>query len=279
VRCSGIWRADPWRLRIVHDPKTRLIAAPSIRDRVVHRALLDEIGPHYERGFLEQAYAWGSGRGPHRAVLQLLAWMRRYRYRLGLDIARYFPSIRHPTLSALLFHRLGDPKTRTLVLRLLAAGARVYRTALAGDLLGFGGPDWPGERGLALGSYWSQWCGNFYLDGLDHYIKRELKVPAYLRYMDDLVLLDDERSRLEEARAAIREWVGRERGLALNPKRGHVVPGREPVVFLGYRVSPAGTAPSRKLRRRMARRLRHAARKGPDALRRTLASYRGLLLF
>ncbi len=70
-----------------------------------------------------------------------------------------------------------------------------------------------------------------------------------------------------------------ERGLALNPKRWHVAPAREPVVFLGYRVSPAGIGPSRKLRRRMASRLRHAARRGPDALERTLASYRGLLLF
>jgi len=97
--------------------------------------------------------------------------------------------------------------------------------------------------------------------------------------MDDLVLLGDDQARLVEARAAIREWVGRERGLGLNPKRWHVVPAREPVVFLGYRVSPAGIGPSRKLRRRMAGRLRQAAKKGPDALARTLGSYRGLLLF
>ncbi len=276
---AGVYRPDPWRLRIVHDPKTRLIAAPSIRDRVVHRALLDEIGPYYERGFLDHSYAWGTGRGPHRAVLQLLAWMRRHRYRLSLDMARYFPSIAHPVLSALLFHRLGDPKTRALLLGLLAAGGTVYRTDRAGEALGFGGSAWPADRGLALGSYLSQWCGNFYLDGLDHYVKRELKVKAYLRYMDDLVLLDDDRARLEEVRAAIGEWVGRERGLALNPKRWDVLPAREPVVFLGYRVSPAGVAPSRKLRRRMARRLRRAARQGTDALGRTLASYQGLLLF
>jgi len=275
----GAYRPSPWRLRIVHDPKTRLIAAPSIRDRVVHRALIDEIGPHYERSFLDQAYAWGTGRGPHRAVLQLLAWTRRHRYRLSLDVARYFPSIPHPILSALLFRSLADPGTRALVLRLLSAGGSVYRTALAREVLGFGGPDWPDDRGLALGSCLSQWCGNLYLDGLDHFVKRELKIGAYLRYMDDLVLLDDERARLEDVRAAIGDWLGRERGLALNPKRWQVAPAREPCVFLGYRVSPAGIAPSRKLRRRMASRLRRAARKGPDALRRTLASYRGLLLF
>ncbi len=83
---------EPWRLRVIRDPKTRLIAAPSIRDRVVHRALLDEIGPHYERSFIEHSYTGAIGRGPHRGVLQYLSWLRRYRYRLNLDIRQYFPS-------------------------------------------------------------------------------------------------------------------------------------------------------------------------------------------
>jgi hypothetical protein len=276
---AGRYRPDPWRLHIVRDPKTRLIAAPSIRDRVVHRTLLDEIGPHYERGFIEHAYAWGSGLGPHRAVLQLLAWMRRHQYRLSLDVHRYFPSIQHSTVRALLFRRLRDPRTQALVSRLLAAGGAVYRTALAREVLGFGGPEWPDDRGLALGSYLSQWCGNFYLDGLDHFVKRELKVGAYLRYMDDLALLGDDRPRLEDARSTIEDWLGRERGLALNPKRWHVLSTQEPVVFLGYRVSRSGVTASRKLRRRMADRLRQAARQGPKVLLRSLHAYRGLMLF
>ena len=89
---------EPWRLRVIRDPKTRLIAAPSIRDRVVHRALLDEIGRHYERSFIEHSYIGAIGRGPHRGVLQYLRWLRRYRYCLNLDIRLYFPSIHHPTL-------------------------------------------------------------------------------------------------------------------------------------------------------------------------------------
>jgi hypothetical protein len=50
-------------------------------------------------------------------------------------------------------------------------------------------------------------------------------------------------------------------------------------VFLGYRVSRSGVAASRKLRRRMADRLRQAARQGPEALLRSLGAYRGLMLF
>jgi retron-type reverse transcriptase len=125
------YQPDPWRLRLISDPKTRLIAVPSIRDRVVHRVVLDDIGPHYARSFIEHSYTAADGRGPHRAVPRSQGWMRRYRYRLCLDIRRYFPSIHHPTLCQLLFRRLRDEHTRRLLVLLVHAGKTVYGTELA----------------------------------------------------------------------------------------------------------------------------------------------------
>lgn len=74
-------------------------------------------------------------------------------------------------------------------------------------------------------------------------------------------------------------WLAAERRLALNPKRWDVEPGPWPFVYLGFRVSRGGIEASKKLRRRMKARLRRAAARGPEALARTEASYRGLLLF
>jgi RNA-directed DNA polymerase len=276
---AGRYHPDPWRLRVIHDPKVRLIAAPSIRDRIVHRALLDEIGPHYERSFIEHSCTGAAGRGPHRAVLQHLRWLRRYGYRLGLDIRRYFPSIHHPTLCRLLFRKLRDRGTQALITQLLAAGGEVYRTPLARRVMQLEHHPVAETCGLALGSYLSQWCGTFYLDGLDHFVKRELKIPGYLRYMDDFVLFSDNRSQLAEARTAIATWLAEERRLQLHPKRWDVIPNKHPSIFLGYRISRAGITPSRKLRRSMSRRLRGAARKGHAPLVRSIESYRGLLLF
>jgi reverse transcriptase-like protein len=133
--------------------------------------------------------------------------------------------------------------------------------------------------GLALGSYLSQWCGTFYLDGLDHFVKRELKIRGYLRYMDDFVLFSDDRSQLVNAHAVIAAWLAEERQLRLHPKRWNVLSSTHPSIFLGYRISRAGVTPSRKLRRAMPRRLRTAASKGYEALVRSIQSYRGLLLF
>ncbi len=277
---TGRYRPASWRLRIIHDPKTRLIAAPSIRDRIVHRALLDEIGPHYERSYIDHSYTGGIGRGPHRAVLYYLSRMRRSRYRLGLDIRRYFPSIHHPTLCELLFKKLRDAPTQDLIRQLLASGGAVYQTPLAAEVYDPVADPIAPDCGLALGSYLSQWCGTFYLDGLDHFVKRELKVKGFLRYMDDVALFSDDRAQLISARAAIADWLAEARKLQLNPKCGAVVNNTNPSVFLGYRISRSGLMPSRKLYRSMKRRLRAAAeRTDKAALARCIKAYQGLWLF
>lgn len=272
-----LYRPSPWRLHGIRDPKTRLIAAPAVRDRVLHHAVLREIGPVFERRFIEQSFAAGRGRGPQRAMLYFLACQRRHSWRLHLDISAYFPSISHRRLLELLAERLRDDDTLGLLHTITASGDQVYRSRLAAQLLGERRP--PAGQGLPLGSWFSQWCGNFFLDGADHFIKRDLKIPGYLRYMDDLVLFADDRTRLLEARTAVADWLREQRALRLNPKRLAVEPTRTPATFVGYRISQAGISPGRKLRRNLRRRVRLAAEKGEEALIRSIRSYRGLLVF
>jgi hypothetical protein len=271
------YRPSPWRLHSIRDPKTRLIAAPAVRDRVLHHTLLNEIGPVFERRYIEQSFAAGRHRGPHRAVLYFLGGQRRYAWRLHLDIRAYFLSISHPRLLALFAERLVDADTLELVRLIIQSGEHVYRSRLAATTLGERCP--AAGQGLPLGSWFSQWCGNLYLDGLDHFIKRELKISGYQRYMDDFVLFANDKIQLLDARAAIAVWLQEARGLDLNLKHLTVEPTHTAAVFLGYRVSRAGISPSRKLRRRLRRRLRAAATRGEDALVRTIQSYQGLLVF
>lgn len=278
---TGRYEPRPYGLRVIFEPKRRLVAAPALRDRVVHQAVVAELAAHTAPGFVDTAYAGIPGRGTHRAVIRYLGAARRYRYVLRLDIARYFPSVDTARLLDLVGRRCGPQVSapgaplRALLERLLASGAAVYRTPLAREVLGEGAPG----RGLAVGSYLSQWAGAFYLCGLDHHVKRALRCPAYLRYMDDLVLFDDDRDRLAEWRGNVEHWLRHERGLALNPKHGRVVPTSAPGVFLGYRISPAGLAPGPKLRHKLRRRLREAARRGALAFERCAASYRAAVGF
>ncbi len=272
---AGRYRPSPHRLRVIHDPKTRLIAAPHLRDRVVHRALLAEIGPAYERGFIEHSYSCLTGRGPHRAVLCYLARSRRYAFRLSLDVRRYFASVRHDTLVGLFARRLRDPETVALVEALVRHGGEVYRSPEAARVLGAVLEG----CGMPLGAWLSHWSGALYLDGLDHFVQRELKVGPYQRYQDDMTLFGDDRDALERAAEAIAGWLAEHRRLSLKPSREGVAPAGQPSTYLGYRVSRAGLRPGRKARRRLARKLAQADRLGTDRLVRSLRSYQAHLLF
>lgn len=246
---------------------------------MLHQALIHELAPTFEAGFLPQHYAVGEGRGPLRAVLRYLRFARQHRFRLQLDIRRYFPSIVHGTLYGLFAHRLRDGRTLALLEDFLWQGGRVYQAPLAREALGLAGDPLPVGCGLPIGSYISQWSGALYLDGLDHFIKRVLRIPGYLRYMDDFVLFSDDAPQLERAREQVRGWLATERGLSLNAKRGVVQANQDAGIFLGFRVDRGGVSPGPKMRERLRVKVAAAARCGPEALQRTILAYRSLFLF
>lgn len=272
---SGDYQPRGFTLSVIRDPKIRVISAPKLRDRIVHQALVGELAPHFERRFSTQHFGCATGRGPHRALVTFLKAMRRHRFRLSLDIRRYFPSVHVPTLLDLYRRRLRDPRTVKLIHQLLDVGSRVYQHPLAVSVLGPAQPD----CGLAIGSLLSQFSAGLYLDGLDQFVPRELKIGAYLRYVDDISMFSDDKNALLDARSRIMDWLGTHRSLRLNPKRWDVHPTHEPLTYLGYRVSKAGFGPGPKMRRRIRNNLRIAFARGPDALQRTLNAYRGLWCF
>lgn len=185
----------------------------------------------------------------------------------------------HDTLCSLLFRRIRDRDTRRLVEQIVSTGRRVYETPLAIEALGLDAAPLPPGAGLPIGSAFSQWSGALYLDGLDHFVLRDLRIGAYLRFMDDFVLFHDDPARLRDAREAIAAWLASERRLTLNPKHGAVHSTAEPFTALGYRVSRAGLTPGPKMRRRMRRKLLEASRAGPAAFERTILAYRGSVVF
>ncbi|WP_295586392.1 reverse transcriptase/maturase family protein [uncultured Lamprocystis sp.] len=271
---AGTFAPSPYRITLIADPKVRIVAAPALRDRVLQRALLDGIGPTYERGFIDQSFAVCSGRGAHRAALAYLGWMRDYPWRLHLDIRHYFASIGHAPLLDLFAHRLRDHRTLALIADLLTAGGAVYRDPLAA--LALGDHRVPTGHGLPLGGYLSHWSGGLYLDGLDQHVKRVLKIPGYLRYMDDFALFAERAEALVQARDLIADWLERERGLTLKDPGAPPLDNRLPAVFLGFRISRAGIGPGPKALRRLRRRLRRADDLDPEHLARSLLAFRGM---
>jgi hypothetical protein len=106
-------------------------------------------------------------------------------------------------------------------------------------------------RGLPIGSLTSQWLANLYLDSLDHFVKDDLGVKHYVRYMDDFILVGPDKEWSRAILAQIGDYLaGLE--LALNPKTG-IRPITQGVDFVGYRHWTSHTLP----RKRTVKRAKH----------------------
>ena len=231
------YRPGRYRLFTIYEQKPRVIAAAPFRDRVVHHAVMQMIEPPLDRTFISDSYACRTGKGVHAAVDRYQAWAQTYRYVLKMDIQQYFPSIDHALLKDKLRRRIKDAQVLELLDRIIASSplGTAEPTYFSGDDLLT-----PLDRrvGIPIGNLTSQFFANLYLDDFDQYVKQVLKVRPYLRYVDDMVVLDYDKVRLDEIRAAVRERLATDR-LRLHPHKAHVSPVADGLNLLGYVVYPA----------------------------------------
>jgi len=251
------WQPSPYRLFTIYERKPRQIAAAPFRDRVVHHALMNIIDPLLDKTFIYDSYACRIGKGVHQAVNRYQHWSQRYAYVLKLDVSRYFPSIDHAILKQLLRRKIKDKKVLWLFDQIIEQAPRYPIQAVYfpnDDLLT------PLERrvGLPIGNLTSQFLANLYLDGLDHTIKEDLRVKAYLRYVDDLFLLSNDKQRLHDWQQQIQQYLQRLR-LCLHPAKINLFRVNEGIDVLGYRVFPSHRLLRNDNGYRFARRLRQFA--------------------
>ncbi|MCZ2074117.1 MAG: reverse transcriptase/maturase family protein [Bryobacterales bacterium] len=222
----------------VHEPKKRLISAAPFRDRVVHHALCNVITPIWEPRFIETSYANRVGKGTHRALAKTAEYARKYRWFLQCDVKQFFPSIDHEILRAELARLIADKDVLWLCGKILESGVGVLSEQY--DMVYF-----PGDeifavnrpRGLPIGNLTSQFLANVYLNSLDQFVKRELKCEAYLRYVDDFILFDDDLEKLYAWRADIFQKTASLR-LTLHEDSALVFPTQSGIPFLGFRSFP-----------------------------------------
>ena len=236
---AGTWRPGrPFQFEI-HDPKRRTITAAPFPDRVVHHALMGVLEPVFERRMMHASFACRRGKGTHAALRYAQGLVRRHRWFLKLDVARCFQSLRGDIVRATLERAVKDRRVLALCARIVDAGL---------DARG---------AGLPIGNLSSQWFANLVLDRLDHFVLEELRVPGYLRYMDDFGLLADSKSRLVSARDAVEGFLGEELQLALKARATVLAPSTQGMPFLGWRVYRGMLRLRPSNRRRMRARVRH----------------------
>jgi len=91
------------------------------------------------------------------------------------------------------------------------------------------------EKGIPIGNLTSQLFANIYLNKLDEYIKYELRIKYYIRYMDDFILLHESKQYLHEVKENIKVFFASMK-LTLHPKKANIFPITLGIDFLGYRI-------------------------------------------
>lgn len=218
---DGTYKISGYQRFRVHEPKEREIVATRLKDRQFQRSLCDNVlYPQITRSFIRDSCACLRGRGVDDALNRLTVHLQRY-YRkhgakgwvLKCDIRHYFAETPHDVAKAAIRKRLTDQR------------AAFYTDQIIDS---FGG-----DTGIGLGSQVSQLTELAVLDDLDHYIKERLRIRHYLRYMDDFILIHEDRAVLENALKDITEKLAA-LGLTLNSKT-QIYPLKQGVIWLKWR--------------------------------------------
>lgn len=211
---------------ILKDPKKRIIFAVDFKDRVIHHALCNIIEPIFEKSFIFDSYACLRNKGTHRAVWRFDKFKKavtknnsRKGFVLKADIRKYFDTINHQILLAIIGRKISDKQTMWLIRKIVNS----YEGK--GELKG---------RGIPIGNLTSQLFANIYLNELDHFVKEDLKIKYYIRYMDDLVILNSSIDLLLETKKKIDEFLNNELDLKLHPQKSRIFSLERGVDFLGY---------------------------------------------
>ncbi|HOH77604.1 MAG TPA: reverse transcriptase domain-containing protein [Myxococcota bacterium] len=235
---SWSYHPQAYRTFRVFEPKARIISAAPFRDRVVHHALCATINPVLERYLTDDTYACRVGKGTVAAIRRAQLFCRRFDRFVKLDVRHFFETADHAVMKATLRRLIKDKDLLWL-----------------SDLfIDHGAPGSPIGKGLPIGNLTSQNFANLYLGPLDHYVREVLHIPGYVRYMDDMLLFDSDKTHLRAAVKSTSEFL---RGLKLEIKHHATRQGlcSDGVPFLGFNIYPSLIRFDRIRRRRFARKV------------------------
>lgn len=234
----------------IREPKERLVfRLPYFPDRIAHHAVMNILEPIFRSCFTADTYSCIKGKGIHGATRALRGYLKdvaQTQYCLKLDIKKFYPNIDHDILKALLRRKFKDQDLLWLLDEIIDSA-----------------------DGIPIGNYLSQYFANFYLSGFDHWIKEQKRVPYYLRYADDIVIIGPDKAYLHQLLADIRAYLSD--NLNLEVKRTYqIFPVKaRGIDFVGYVFYHTHTLLRKSIKKNFARMI--ARRNNPASI----ASYNG----
>ena len=235
---DGTFRFGDYQFFTVYDPKRREICAAAFPERVAQHAMMRICHPVLDGYQSPDSFASRKGRGTYAALEKAVQLSRRYYYFAKLDVVRYFDSIDHRVLKDQLSGLFKDPLLLEYFGRLVD---------------GYHGPSI--GKGVPIGNLSSQYFANHYLSPADHYLRREMRAPGVIRYMDDVLIFAENKLQLRRLVNEYESFGSSTLLLEHHPiVMNHV---RFGIPFLGYVVRPGGLKLNLRSKRRYSTKMGH----------------------
>lgn len=251
---NGTYEFGDYTEMVVFEPKKRIIHYPKNFDTMVlHKCLLNVVGPYFISKLPDDSYASMKGRGLTPAVYKLKKFIKAHKdwYFFQGDIHKYFQSVDHVKLKATLRTVLKCKKTLEFCDKLIDSF----------------------PEGLPIGNHTSPYFANLFLAKLGHRIKEVWGAKLMLIYMDDILVCFETK---EEA-IRFKDWFEEElhkMSLSLKPN-WKVAPINTGIDFLGYKFYDTHTALRKRIKNRMKRKANDLMDLPDEEFKLQMASYYG----
>ncbi len=234
---------------VTSDPKTRSIHKASVRDRLLHHAIVIVLYPYFDKKFIFDSYSSRLGKGTHRAIYRLNYFGRKVSQNntktvwvLKCDVRKFFASIDQRVLKNILKRDIQDPDTLWLLEEVIESFQTENNQGV----------------GLPLGNLTSQLLVNVYMNEFDQFVKHVLRIKYYIRYADDFVILDTDKNYLVNLLPKIKLFLSEKLKLTLHPNKVSIKTLASGIDFLGWVNFPEHRVLRTSTKRRMLKHLRQS---------------------
>jgi len=188
---------------------------PYFPDRIIHHCIMNILEPIWMKTLITDTYSSLKGRGIHKGVKRIKKALEdrdNTKYCLKMDVRKFYPSIDHAILKQTVRKKIKDKNLLWLLDEIIDSA-----------------------KGVPIGNYLSQYFGNLYLSGLDHWLKEQKRCKYTFRYCDDVCVLHPDKTFLSELRKDISEYLELNLNLVLKDNWQIFPVDKRGIDFLGYR--------------------------------------------
>lgn len=239
---SNSYIPGEYNVFFVREPKLRVIMSQSIKDKIVNHLIAKYfLIDVFDKSLIDTNVATRKNRGTHYGLKLFKKYLNimnnKYSsfYILKFDISKYFYNIDHSVVKKLIRNKIKDKKVIDILDKIIDStdkdyiNERIVKLNKSKENI----PLYKKGKGFPIGNMTSQIIATFYLNELDHFIKEKLKIEYYIRYMDDGVLIHENKEYLKYCLKEIQKILDKYK-LELNTKT-KIYKSNEGIEFLGFR--------------------------------------------